>query len=474
MAGVSTELESLLNWPPFRDYHDTPDGKGADFERELRRFFASTMDEVRTSVSGRIANHILGLIGISGSGLFRVAVLRRELTGTIAYDRQRDHSAHTVYNYLLGWYFYRYCEQFKRALSAAFQIRGVGRPEPVPFSSEEKYFGCVWQYVSLLHDIGYMFEGGLKSLELRESRLQAALGSDAAREYFNREFWLEHGLELAPARESLFKALGEDLRPPRFDHSSTLGEIADQLRFVGNDLDALGVHVRESLRQLSVPSERGPELNDFSGDAFDLWAHHYERFGSVEMAARVRSLRKVFNGLIDKGLTGPGIRLLDHGVCSGLLQLLASTYYYRIYAAGTSAPDPKPAIVKVFLRGLWSPAFWWTGIVWGTAAAAIHNVQQQTEAQKLDPNWPGRLKLDDDPLAYLGVVVDTIEEWDRYSVFKGLDREPVQGSEVTLENCAGRIVVTFVGPNGEKHAKKRRDELTASLDNWDALLSIAP
>ncbi len=305
-------------------------------------------------------------------------------------------------------------------------------------------------------------------------RLQAALGSDAAREYFSREFWLEHGLELAPAREGLFRALGEGIRPPRFDHSTTLGEIADQLRFVGNDLDALGTHVHEFLTQLSVPAERGPDLKDFSGDAFDLWAQHYERFDSKRMAARVRSLRKVFNALIDKGLPGPRIRLLDHGVCSGLLQLLASTYYYRVYAAGTNAPEPKPAIVKVFLKGLWSPAFWWTGIVWGTAAAAVHNIQQQSEAQKLDPDWPGRLKLDDDPLAYLGVVIDTIEEWDRYSVFKGLDYEPVQGNDVTLENRAGRIIVTFVGPNGEKHAKKRRDELNAALENWDALLSIGP
>ena len=151
MKHVPIELGDLTNWVPFREYHAAC---GATFDDDLKRFLNATMDEVRTSASTRLAISILDIIGISDFGLFRDAVLRRELTGTIVYAKQRDHSSHTVYNYLLGWYFYRHCSIFADALAVEFQRRGVGRAKGLePFSSDRRYFGAVWKYVTILHDI---------------------------------------------------------------------------------------------------------------------------------------------------------------------------------------------------------------------------------------------------------------------------------------------------------------------------------
>jgi len=117
------------------------------------------MDEVRITTSNRAALEVLKTIGLGDFALFREAVLRRELTGEIAYVNQRDHSSHTLYNYLLGWYFFIQSGRLKKALAEEFNKRGV--PDSTfPFTDYSTYFGCIWQYVSLLHDIGYMFEGG--------------------------------------------------------------------------------------------------------------------------------------------------------------------------------------------------------------------------------------------------------------------------------------------------------------------------
>ncbi len=192
------------------------------------------------------------------------------------------------------------------------------------------------------------------------------------------------------------------------------------------------------------------------------------------MAGRIRALREVFNSFVDEGPPGLGIKILDHGVCSGLLQLLASTYYYRLCAAAKSKAS-LAVYSKSFATAKWSPAFWWTGILWGTAAAAVHNVQLQSDAaKKLSKKWPGKLTLQEDPLAYLGIVVDVIEEWDRYSVFKTLHRDPVQGNEVSLSHENGKIVLSFSSPKAQKNADDAREELDDSLEDWQSLIEIKP
>jgi chromosome segregation ATPase len=68
MKTVPVELAELLNYASFRDYHKRC---GAEFNNDVRRFLTSTMDEVRTSTSNRIARSILHIIDIRDFGLFR-------------------------------------------------------------------------------------------------------------------------------------------------------------------------------------------------------------------------------------------------------------------------------------------------------------------------------------------------------------------------------------------------------------------
>jgi hypothetical protein len=81
----------------------------------------------------------------------------------------------------------------------------------------------------------------------------------------------------------------------------------------------------------------------------------------------------------------------------------------------------------------------------------------------VDASWPGPISLEEDPIAYLGILVDVLEEWDRYSVFKGLNREPIQGTEVQLGYRDQKVVVRFEGGPGRGRARKLSDELDKAL-----------
>jgi hypothetical protein len=47
-------------------------------------------------------------------------------------------------------------------------------------------------------------------------------------------------------------------------------------------------------------------------------------------------------------------------------------------------------------------------------------------------------------------------------------------NDVTPDNQSGRKHVKFIGPDGERHARKWQDELNIALERWDALLEIGP
>lgn len=118
--------------------------------------------------------------------------------------------------------------------------------------------------------------------------------------------------------------------------------------------------------------------------------------------------------------------------------------------------------------------WWWTSIVWATAAVAIHNLQQQGK------RWPGcrdeitPLTLSEDPLAYLGILVDVLQEWDRYTVFRTsifTGKLPLQGKDVRLGTDNGIVLIDY---GSEDRAKKVREALNTSLQGWDQVVSVLP
>lgn len=447
----------------FRRHHTTQ-GVSAKFWQDLEAFAQSRMDAPRTSCSRRLAIEILTIIGYADLAAFRDVVLNREEGRRISYPGQRDHSAHTINNYLLGWYLWARTDIVQEALLRQFERRSVRAGRSFPFDSSDNFFGCIWQYASLMHDVGYMFEGALPLTDSGGRHDLTSIGTLAVRSYFESEMWRDYGVRSLGERRAFIRELGVDLSPPHFAGDMSLYEIADVLRDPG-EVAQLADYVREDCERAGTTPP-----GNLARDTFAIWQAQYQAFGLDQMSRRTASLGRVFEALLKTGMAKAG-RILDHGVCSGLLQFLLSTYYYRLQAAARSI-KPKEQTVKSFAQCIWSPEFWWSGISWATAACAIHNVQVMDQATTLSGDWPGRLRIRDDPLAYLGVLVDVVQEWDRYPVLPSRERVPVQGHEVSLETVSGKAVLTFLGAEGKNRADKVKRELNRSLSSWQRVLAI--
>ena len=180
-------------------------------------------------------------------------------------------------------------------------------------------------------------------------------------------------------------------------------------------------------------------------------------------------------------MPGPGVRIIDHGIAGALLQLQFLVRFAEIQSAlldknipGNKIPRAIHDAFDLDLKKFTPPSWIWQGLVWATAAVAFHNVAQAGKV------WLGaeqesdlRISLKEDALTYLGILVDIIQEWDRYSVsresiFSG--KLPVQAKDVEIGTTdKGQIWVIY--PN-QKVADKVRDALNSSLKNWSRIVKI--
>jgi hypothetical protein len=239
---------------------------------------------------------------------------------------------------------------------------------------------------------------------------------------------------------------------------------------------------------MNAERQRGSrKIPPLPSDAFRVWALNYRAFKQDVMAQRIEVLEAALYGLIQKGIVGPSVRVLDHGICGGLLLLKCSTYWFRLIFASRNTKLPKGSanaelqkrLVQQFATG---PAYhaihWWTQVVWATAAVAIHNIQQI----KYRPEWPAKTKLaiTDDPLAYLGILVDVLQEWDRHSarrvsmIERGLRR--INSSDVSIGVDPGGVIrIRYGCRDGTARSRQRKmiKDLDSALADWRKLAAIS-
>lgn len=461
MNKIVLELESYVRQPPYRDAHT----ELSDPEAHLQRFLSASMDEVRLRHAAAYTKLVLRCTDMDDADHFREGLLRREVSADIGYPRQRDHSGHTLYNYLLGWYFYSNSRLISESIDADTALRGYGAG-PLVFRS-------LWPFASLLHDIGYLFEGSLEPLATAIQQQQVGAGAEVAQDYFAHRFWMQCGIDSVYERARI-RELAR-LSAPDFSNHSLAG-VADSLRSLG-DLEAIRSGIEE---QLLDRLGMHPVLVSLSaegalpGDAFDVWELHYRVFGRPSMVERIRWLRIAFESLIREGVGLTGVRLLDHGICSGLLLLLYSTFFFRVYFGLGARPPVLPAdaaLWKKFREKQYDSPWWFSGVLWGTSAAALHNVQQQPGAVGIAGHL-GPLRIEEDSLAYLGILVDCLQEWDRYnvsheSVIGGT--LPLQGVDVELGRSEHSIVVDY---HDQARACLVRESLNVALGGWQDIVVV--
>lgn len=446
------------NDPEFIAFHS-----GNHFDQELLgRFLSATMDEARLRFADQYAAQVLAATDLEEMNHFRQGVHRREVGRTMGFEGQRDHSAHTLNNYLLGAYFWSNSNTLADFIKNDMSLRGI-----TPTSTN---FFSLWQFVSLLHDIGYVVEGAASPNEPVQRSQLSRIGVDVICEFFNSRFWVDSKLPAPADRVAILKFTGV---APFVIEGEGFSGILEALRDTG-DISWLTATVNHRVRT----DGGGVVVPAGLPDAFAIWRAHYSCFGRPAMVKRIQELEAYAHKCIYDGLGSSGVRMLDHGLCSGLLCLRVSTYYYALLyglhesdgrersADNTTTFNAQRAFIDEARRQggpTYIPDWWWRGVCWASAACAVHNhLQMKVGGTPLD--------VEEDSLAYLGILVDILQEWDRFRVVpNALGKEaPLQGVDVLLSHRAGKVVFKFP----QKIATKVRESLTDALKGWERFVVV--
>ena len=502
---------------------DIDKANGIVIQKDLYDFFkTAVLDETRLKKANAFAEYALYISDIEDLAYFRDTVTRREVSAEIDYDRQRDHAGHTVYNYILGWYFFEHSPSllqifryyFHKLLDINLTLEQDGA-EDIFYKNNGKFcnipegefkylitlvneFGDVWPFASLLHDIGYMLEGSISSASSEVEHARITTGAKIIHDYFNHYFWKVYDIDFRVTHH-IAKFLG--VLVPDFKRSESLGSLGDHLCDTGTC-----EHIGEKLKTTIFSGKKQGNQYALSRNAFSIWNAYYEYVGKKQNPLKPNKkmqdilyiVERVFKDNIWVGADN-GNRNLDHGVCSGLISLQALLFFRELFLGiksdnknfsdfemaqidpitffqGSNNTDSKkstpvpyqmvseatfdsirdgiikePKRITIRYPNGEKPDSWFNKVCWATSSAAIHALIQEPDYRKecqkhleenkniLEENKKKHLKIDlnDDPLAFLGLLVDKLQEWDRYKVklrgqsaFTG--KEPLQSTQIKL------------------------------------------
>jgi hypothetical protein len=120
--GADLPLEEAYGW-----FHAPVDNSPAGAEL-IGNWLAATRDEDRLHFAEDYATLVLAVTGIDDANWFRRGVWLKETIPEIQYSGQRDHSVHTLHNYLLGWHFFTNSDAVKQQFLSSFKRRGMDVP----------------------------------------------------------------------------------------------------------------------------------------------------------------------------------------------------------------------------------------------------------------------------------------------------------------------------------------------------------
>lgn len=345
-------------------YNHFKDGMGASgylrscipgLARDLKDFFYSRSDIQRIQKAEFIAEKMLRLTDFSEFVSIRSAVATIEIQRRISYKKQSDHTAHTVYLFLLGVWVYDNLPSLKERIN-----KFINSSNPIHM------FLFQWTYASLLHDVGYLF-----SQEDGEQKVDKS-----SFEIFNKLFNFDHIRESAGELTDKSMSKLEDLW-------------GNFIAKYGQDISANG----DSKSQIIDKLDYIPWLVDLDSDNKSGLTTLYD--GSIHS----KSLKEFALELANIGYSG--VTVIDHGIASGLILLKYTSVWYWICS---EAQKKDTDLYEELTRNFKYPIHvFHKHVVNACRAAAYHNLNESN------------FKFDlSNPLLYLSVLCDELQVWDRF------------------------------------------------------------
>ncbi|MEK4510151.1 hypothetical protein [Paenibacillus sp. FSL K6-2524] len=385
---------------------------------ELEQFFITRSDIQRIQKAEALAERILELTDFSDLVPIRSGVATLEIKRRISYDKQTDHTAHTLYLYLLGIWVYDNIPSLRKPIDDSIQS-----------SNPIHMFLFQWTYASLLHDIGYLFSQELEK-DAGESPYASIFDNifnlDSIKRYAG-VLSEENSMKL----EELWRTFEEKYKITSISTINSKPDIIHQLDHIPWLVD-LGLKTNSGLDALMETNIEEMTVRDFA----------------LFMAT--------------KGYSGNTV--VDHGVASGLMLLKYSSIWYWIcneaqqkyLSLYEELTKNYKYPLKVFIRH----------VIPACKATAYHNLTNT------------KFNLTDNPILFLAVLCDELQVWDRFlSGHKYIDNwstvEHCMSEDVIVEKetNSNEQLLHFTVSN--YYCEKITNTLEKRVANWSNYVRIS-
>ena len=420
--GINDELFRIVSSPP--EWANTLDADGdpvyflPKYKDAIESFLSATTDSVRLIRASKASSAILGEFDMEELEQLRATVQASELLRVIPYSRQTDHSAHTLYLFLLGIYLFFACAPLHAGIATFLKET----KDPARLISR---FLFQWAFVSLLHDIGYVFQGRSKN-EIR-----------AVDRYFRAATITSlMGNASATLKRAVRKNFSElEIKP--FEPLENAEDMLSALRYMpwgeraGFDKDAFETFY-----------SAGPQDQQITSDDLEEYAY------------RVAST----------GYDGFSEGTVDHAIASGLFLLRYSSLWY--WLAAKNGFDGE--VFAPYRQNYKSE-----DIACACFATAAHNLIGAHAK-------PIKLEFEKNPIMYLGVLCDELQKWDRFPAgerhlvdLSSFEKHCTDSERITVKgNWDGSDVILRI--EEKKLAKGITETLEKRLDRFERFLKINP
>ena len=249
-----------------------------------------------------------------------------------------------------------------------------------------------------------------------------------------------------------------------------------------------------ALRQIRIVRN---DIND-TYETIDAFYTFREKAGIDKKLIRrwrkiIDSMEHAFERILWNGMPQNGIRVLDHGIVTGLLILQLSNYFYELSKIVQDQVDfkldnnIKNALKKNFYNMLGEASDKLTdeqyySSIRRIAGAAFHNINPTwfEEWKKNDstdwnkPVSPFPLDPTTDGIVYIPILLDTLQDWDRPSFPSNINEPTIDGLDVYCNNMKGprRVKLIFDVEDKDKYIDRLKKDLSKRLKNWEEMIVV--
>jgi hypothetical protein len=444
------------------------------FKNNIIEFFRTRLDEKRAVIALDLLYYILrenDMVGMSQ--IFRF-LTRKELAGDF-YRKYRDHTCHALMLFFLGCYLYETIAAFKD-LYASQHAAESGVDDDMLKTG----FLYQWSCIALFHDFGYFFDVDEPLLNAHDVSAADIETSQTKREKIRAFFaFLEDYFNKYLSRQYV-EWCGEP-------DAATEQAIGRYQNFAFPQV-SLPYTSHLDVRLISDLRVAGSYLGDAAIDGFDLLeefcAAHHPRYTGV--------LHDYFKALNERGApySEPYVRVWDHGIASALLFLKLSAFGFRVTdLLKTLNPGVKKmndqgvrAVAAVFHTqlALWDyrEVVFRKSLAASALAMALHNLRIVTDSpafreERYEPSdlrafdavrtriFP--VSAEENFLGFLVLLVDQLQDWDRYRIVRTGDAAAsriLENQHINIGSEHGRCIMEFVG---DDWVRARANEISNDL-----------